>query len=80
MTQPGRRETGVAALTEDLKRRLERLPVDLQAEFPKIPIDTIERDVNVGVRELCAQARFTDFVPVLVHRSVREHLRTISTP
>jgi hypothetical protein len=65
----------LAALTDDLKRRLEKLPADLQAEFPDIPLDTIERDVNAGVHELVEQARFNDFVPVLVHRTVRERLR-----
>jgi len=65
----------LAALTDDLKRRLERLPADLQAEFPHVPLDTIERDVNAGVHELTENACFNDFVPVLVHRTVRERLR-----
>jgi hypothetical protein len=65
----------LAALTDDLKRRLDKLPQDLQAEFPHVPLDTIERDVSAGVRELVERARFHDFVPVLVHRSVRERLR-----
>ena len=66
----------MAALTEDLMRRLEQLPADLKAEFPHIPLDAIERDVKAGVHELVEGARFHDFVPVLVHRTVREHLRT----
>jgi hypothetical protein len=65
----------LAALTDDVKRRLDKLPQDLQAEFPHVPLDTIERDVSAGVRELVERARFHDFVPVLVHRSVRERLR-----
>jgi Protein of unknown function (DUF3562) len=65
----------LAALTDDLKRRLDKLPQDLQAEFPHVPLDTIERDVSAGVRELVERTRFHDFVPVLVHRSVRERLR-----
>ena len=66
----------MAALTDDLRRRLERLPADLQAEFPHVPLDAIERDVNAGVHELTESARFNDFVPVLVHRTVRDRLRT----
>jgi hypothetical protein len=31
--------------------------------------------VNAGVHELTETARFNDFVPVLVHRTVRERLR-----
>jgi hypothetical protein len=65
----------MAALTDDLVRRLERLPADLKAEFPQVPLDTIERDVEAGVHELVERARFHDFVPVLVHRTVRGRLR-----
>ncbi|HSS80053.1 MAG TPA: DUF3562 domain-containing protein [Gaiellaceae bacterium] len=65
----------MVALTDDLLRRLDRLPADLQAEFPHVPLDTIEHDVKQGVRELVERARFHDFVPVLVHRTVRERLR-----
>jgi hypothetical protein len=65
----------MAALTDDLMRRLDQLPVDLKAEFPHIPLDTIERDVKAGVHELVERATFHDFVPVLVHRTVREPLR-----
>jgi hypothetical protein len=65
----------MAALTDDLMRRLDRLPADLKAEFPHVPLDMIERDVKAGVHELVERARFHDFVPVLVHRTVRERLR-----
>lgn len=65
----------MAALTDDLKRRLEWLPADLQAEFPHVPLAAIARDVNAGADELTERARFNDFVPVLVHRIVRERLR-----
>ena len=68
----------MATLTADLEKRLKRLPQDLQGEFPDVPADTIERSVDVGARELIAQARFHDFVPVLVHKAVREQLRAAS--
>jgi hypothetical protein len=68
----------MAALTDDLKRRLEQLPADLKAEFPHIPLDTIEHDVKAGMHELVERARFHDFVPVLVHRTVRQRLRAIT--
>jgi hypothetical protein len=61
-------------LTADLEKRLKRLPQDLQGEFPDVPPDTIERTVEAGARELLAQARFHDFVPVLVHKAVRQQL------
>jgi hypothetical protein len=78
---PGRRSDPVikegramATLTADLEKRLKRLPEDLHEEFPEIPVDTIERTVDAGARELVARARFNDFVPVLVHKVVREQL------
>ena len=66
----------MAALTDDLKRRLERLPADLQAEFPHVPLDTIERDVNAGVSELTENARFNDFVPG--PRRLRDYLTLVA--
>jgi hypothetical protein len=64
----------MATLTADLEKRLKRLPQDLHGEFPDVPADTIERTVDAGARELLAQARFHDFVPVLVHKAVRAQL------
>ena len=64
----------MATLTADLEQRLKRLPEDLQSEFPDVPADTIARNVDAGVRELVARARFNDFVPLLVHKLVREQL------
>jgi len=65
----------MATLTADMTRRLKRIPSDLQVEFPDVPLDEIERTVDAGRREPTETARFTDFVPLLVHRAVRERLR-----
>jgi hypothetical protein len=65
----------MAQLTADTAKRLERLPHDLHAEFPEVPMQTIEHDVQEGVRELISNARFTDYVPLLVHKTIRERLR-----
>jgi hypothetical protein len=62
-------------MTPDVARRLERIPEDLRAEFPGIQLETIRGDVDTQARELLESARFDDFVPVLVHRAVRESLR-----
>ena len=64
----------MATLTADLEKRLKRLPQDLQGEFPDVPVETIERTVDADARELVARARFNDFVPLLVHKAVREQL------
>jgi len=65
----------MTTLTEDLTRRLRRIPAELKAEFPDVELDAIERDVDESVRELSQRARFNDFVPLLVHKAVRERLR-----
>jgi hypothetical protein len=64
------------SLGPDVARRLERIPEDLRAEFPTIRLETIRGDVDTHARELLEGARFDDFVPVLVHRAVRESLRS----
>lgn len=64
----------MSVLTADTERRVQRIPADLKAEFPDVPSDVLEHDVDEGARELIENARFTDFVPVLIHRSVREQL------
>ena len=63
--------------TEDLTRRMERLPKDLQAEFPGVPLEVIKRDVDQGARQLVAAAKFDDFVPLLVHKAIRDRLRSV---
>ncbi len=62
-------------LTTAAAIRIERLPHDLKAEFPAVPLAAIEHDVEEVVRRLIAGARFDDFVPVLAHRTIRERLR-----
>ena len=65
----------LAQLPQDVTTRLARLRRDLSAEFPQVPLDAIEHDVDEHARSLIEVARFNDFVPVLVHRAVREDLR-----
>ena len=65
----------MATLDQDLERRLRRVPCDLRDEFPQVPLADIERDVDSTTRDLIKTAHFTDFLPVLVHRAVRERLR-----
>jgi hypothetical protein len=65
----------MTTLTEDLARRLRGIPAELKAEFPDVELDAIERDVVRSVQELSRRAGFNDFVPLLVHKTVRERLR-----
>jgi hypothetical protein len=64
----------MAVLTADVELRLQRIPRHLRAEFPNVPLDDIERDVDQSLSALIETARFFDFVPLLVHRAVRERL------
>lgn len=65
----------MTTLNEDLERRLKRVPCDLKDEFPQVPLEDIERDVETVTRDLGRTAHFTDFLPLLVHRAVRDRLR-----
>jgi len=62
-------------LTATAYKRLEHVPRALHSEFPAIPIEEIESDLEAHVRHLLEQAHFDDFVPLLARRAVREHLR-----
>jgi hypothetical protein len=64
-------------LTTSAAKQIEHLPETLHHEFPDAPVALIEHDVDERVRALIAEAHFDDFVPLLVHKSVRERLRTI---
>jgi hypothetical protein len=65
-------------LTTNAAKQIEHLPEYLHEEFPDAPVAVIEHDVEERVSDLMASAHFDDFVPLLVHKSVREQLRTIS--
>ena len=65
----------MAPMTDDLRKHLARVPTDLEVEFPCVPPEAIALEVDLEARELVAMARFNDFVPLLVHRAVRERLR-----
>jgi hypothetical protein len=62
-------------LTTASAHRIHELPRSLKAEFPTVPLDRIEHDVEERLHQLIADAHFDDYVPLLVHRSVRERLR-----
>ncbi len=58
----------------ETERKLEHVPERLLDEFPEVPAEPVEREVRAVARQLLGRARFTDFVPLLVHRFVREAL------
>jgi hypothetical protein len=58
----------------DTERKLEHIPERLFSEFPDLPREPVRREVRSVAQQLLRRARFTDFVPLLVHRFVREHM------
>lgn len=65
-------------LTKTGAARIEQVPRMLKAEFPTVPLEVIEHDVEDRVRRLVAGASFDDFVPLLAQRAVRERLRALN--
>lgn len=64
----------MATLTLTTKERIERLPHQLHAEFPEVPLALLEHDIEERARELLRSAHFDDFVPLLVRKTVRDRL------
>lgn len=62
-------------LTVEAAKRIDQLPRYLQKEFPTVPLAVIEHDVDTRVRVLITDAHFDDYVPLLAHKAVRQHLR-----
>ena len=58
----------------ETRRKLDHIPDRLEEEFPDEPADRVEREVGVVSDELLRRARFADYVPLLVHRFVRERM------
>ena len=58
----------------ETRRKLEHVPDGLEKEFPEEPPNRVEREVDVVSDQLLRGARFPDYVPLLVHRFVRERL------
>jgi hypothetical protein len=62
-------------LNDSVKKRLRQAEAEVTREFGQLDPDVVRREFARVSDELLATARVTDFVPVLVHRQVREHLR-----
>ena len=58
----------------ETRTKLDHVPQRLSDEFADISSADVERDVSRVANALLERARFTDFVPLLTHRIVREAL------
>jgi hypothetical protein len=64
------------AASETTRKKLQRIPAELQCEFPEVPLEQISELVEVLAQRLLIAARFHNFVPLLAHRQARERLTT----
>jgi len=64
----------MTAASEAVRKKLQRIPAELQCEFPDVPLEQISELVEVLAHRLLIAARFDNFVPLLAHRWARERL------
>ena len=64
---------------QDLQQQVEHVREDLSREFAWLPAEVVEHHVRRAEQSL-AGARVQTFVPVLVRRGAREHLRRLPRP
>jgi Protein of unknown function (DUF3562) len=65
------------ALDPAFEKRMRQAESEVAREFGSLDADVVHREFTRVSDELLRNARVTDFVPVLVHRQVRENLRTL---
>ena len=61
-------------LSEPTRTKLIRIQRELCREFPHIPQEHIAYLMRTVTSDLVELARFDDFVPLLIHRRMRERL------
>jgi hypothetical protein len=64
-------------LDEMFEKRLRQAETDVAREFVAVDQDLVRREFERVTEDLLRQATFTDFVPVLVRRHVRERLKSM---
>jgi hypothetical protein len=64
-------------LPQDLRRQVEHVREDLRREFAPLPPQVVDLHVR-RAEEALEGARIQAFLPVLVRREAREHLRRAS--
>jgi hypothetical protein len=61
-------------ISEQTRRKLDRLSVELKREFAHVPGERVEAAFRTVVDDLLSRARFEDFIPLLAHRNARNEL------
>jgi Protein of unknown function (DUF3562) len=65
----------VAEHDENFEKRMKQAEAEVVREFGDLDSDAVHREFTRVAEELLRNARVMDFVPVLVHRQVRENLK-----
>jgi hypothetical protein len=68
------------ALDPAFEKRMKQAEAEVVREFGALDPEVVHREFTRVRDDLLRNARVTDFVPVLVHRHVRENLRVRSVP
>jgi uncharacterized protein DUF3562 len=63
------------ALDPAFEKRMKQAEFEVEREFHTLDPEQVRREFARVADELLSTARVMDFVPVLVHRHVRENLR-----
>jgi hypothetical protein len=67
------------ALDPALEKRMKQAEAEVAREFDALDPELVHREFARVSDDLLRDARVTDFVPVLVHRHVRDNLRSVTT-
>lgn len=65
----------VAAPDQTFEKRMRQAESEVAREFGELDPDVVRREFARVTDDLLRDARVRDFVPVLVHRQVRENLK-----
>jgi hypothetical protein len=67
------------ALDPAFEKRMKQAEAEVAREFDALDPGLVHREFTRVSDDLLRDAKVTDFVPVLVHRHVRENLRSVAT-
>jgi hypothetical protein len=70
----------VAARDENFEKRMRQAESEVAREFHLLDPDLVQQEFARVSEDLLRTATVMDFVPVLVHRHVRENLKSRSAP
>ena len=67
------------ALDPAFEKRMKQAEAEVAREFGSLDPEVVHREFTRVSDDLLRSARVMDFVPVLVHRQVRDNLKSVAT-